>query len=138
LPQSWDPQGVCQRWAAVIDQALDIATLENERRGLKLANVVVKPELRKFSASDFYSPSYSFIAGYEAAAKSMTDLLPYALPRPVAAAPPRPLRPQAHRAQPSLESRSCGCRAAGKKRTCRRSSENSPASLSTFDVSKPN
>jgi len=37
----------------VIDQALDIATLENERRGLKLANVVVKPELRKFSSGRF-------------------------------------------------------------------------------------
>jgi NTE family protein len=64
----------------VIDQALDIATLENERRGLKLANVVVKPELRKFSASDFYSSELLIHAGYEAAAKSMADLLPYALP----------------------------------------------------------
>jgi len=64
----------------VIDQALDIATLENERRGLKLANVVVKPELRKFSASDFYSSEQIIHAGYEAAAKSMADLIPYALP----------------------------------------------------------
>jgi NTE family protein len=64
----------------VIDQALDIATLENERRGLKLANVVVRPELRKFSAADFYSSEQIIQAGYEAAEKSMADLLPYALP----------------------------------------------------------
>lgn len=63
----------------VINQALDVATLENERRGLKLANVVVKPDLRKFSASDFYSSEQIIHAGYEAAEKSMADLLPYAL-----------------------------------------------------------
>jgi len=64
----------------VIDQALDIATLENERRGLKLANVVVTPDLRKYSAADFYNSEQIIRGGYEGAEKSMDALLPYALP----------------------------------------------------------
>ena len=63
----------------VLDQALDIATLENERRGLKLANVVVQPVLRKFSAADFYSSEQIIRAGYEAAETSKANLLPYAI-----------------------------------------------------------
>ena len=63
----------------VINQALDIATLENERRGLKLANVVVTPDLRRFSAADFYSSEQIIHAGYEAAEKGSADLLPYVL-----------------------------------------------------------
>lgn len=69
-----------QTLGGVIDQALDIATLENERRGLKLANVVVTPDLRKFSAADFYSSEQIIHLGYEAAEKSMANLMPYAIP----------------------------------------------------------
>ena len=64
----------------VIDQALDIATLENERRGLKLATVVVSPDLRKYSAADFYGSEQIIHDGYEGAEKMMAQLLTYALP----------------------------------------------------------
>jgi NTE family protein len=67
-------------FGGVLDQALDIATLENERRGLKLANVVLTPDLRKFSAADFYSSEQIIHAGYEAAEAKLSDLLLYALP----------------------------------------------------------
>ena len=80
VASSLAPRSELQTLGGVVGQALDIATLENERRGLRLANVVVTPELGKLTGSDFYSSEQIIHLGYEGAAKSMAGLLPYALP----------------------------------------------------------
>jgi len=74
------PRSELQTLGGVVSQALDIVTLENERRGRKLADVIVSPDLGKYTASDFYDAEQIMRLGYEGAAKSMTELLPYALP----------------------------------------------------------
>jgi NTE family protein len=79
VASSLAPRSELKTLGGVIAQALDIVTLENERRGLRLANVIITPDLGKFTASDFYSAEQIMRLGYEGAAKSMTSLLPYAL-----------------------------------------------------------
>ena len=73
------PRSELQTLGGVIAQTLDIVTLENERRGLALANVIIAPDLGKFTAADFYSAEQIMRRGYEAADKNMAALMPYAL-----------------------------------------------------------
>ena len=80
VASSLAPRSELLTLGGVVGQALDIATLENERRGLKLANVVVTPEMGKYSGADFYSSDQIIRLGYEGAAKAMEGLMPYALP----------------------------------------------------------
>ena len=72
-------RGDLQTLGGVLNQTLNIVTLENERRGRSLADVVVAPDLGKLSAADFLSAEKIIQLGYEGAGKSLSTLAPYAL-----------------------------------------------------------
>jgi NTE family protein len=68
-----------QTLGGVLNQTLNIVTLENERRGRSLADVVIAPDLGKISGADFPSAEKIMRLGYEGAEKSLGALVPYAL-----------------------------------------------------------
>ncbi len=69
-----------QTLGGVLEQTLNIVTLENERRGQSLANVVIAPDLGKLSTTDFSEAEQIMHLGYEGAAKHLEALTSYALP----------------------------------------------------------
>jgi len=72
-------RGELQTLGGVLNQTLNIVTLENERRGRSLADVVIAPDLGKTSATDFLGAEKIIHLGYEGAEKSLASLAPYAL-----------------------------------------------------------
>ena len=68
-----------QTLGGVLNQTLNIVTLANERRGRSLADIVIDPDLGKFSTADFLGAENAIRLGYEGAAKNSAALLPYAL-----------------------------------------------------------
>ena len=72
-------RGELQTLGGVLNQTLNIVTLENERRGRSLADVVISPELGKLTGADFLEAEKIIRLGYEGAGKSLSALAPYAL-----------------------------------------------------------
>jgi NTE family protein len=70
-----------QSLQGVLWQSISIMTLDNDRRALKNANVVITPDLGGYSLLDFAPGRVKDIVqrGYDAAARSANELLPYAL-----------------------------------------------------------
>jgi NTE family protein len=66
--------------AAFLTQAVDIMTLGNDRRALRLADAQIAPNLGAFTALDFSSADEIIRLGYQGAASNAAELRKYALP----------------------------------------------------------
>jgi NTE family protein len=63
-----------------LTQAVDIMTLGNDRRALRLADAQIAPNLGAFTALDFSSADEIIRLGYQGAASNAAELRKYALP----------------------------------------------------------
>ncbi|HTC56365.1 MAG TPA: patatin-like phospholipase family protein [Candidatus Sulfotelmatobacter sp.] len=63
-----------------LTQAVDIMTLGNDRRALRLANAQIAPDLGAFTVLDFSHADEIIRLGYQGAAKNAAELQKYALP----------------------------------------------------------
>jgi NTE family protein len=66
-------------FASMLAQSSDITILENERRSLKLADIVISPDLSSLNSIDFFKVQEFIKRGYNAAEKQKTVLLKYSL-----------------------------------------------------------
>ena len=66
--------------AAFLTQAVDIMTLGNDRRALRLADAQIAPNLGAFTILDFSSADEIIRLGYQGAASNAAELRKYALP----------------------------------------------------------
>jgi NTE family protein len=64
---------------AVLAQAFSVVTAVNEKRGMELADILVRVDLTKFRGTDYTKSNKLIAAGYEAAQKSASALLKYSL-----------------------------------------------------------
>jgi NTE family protein len=69
-----------QTLTGVLERAIDVVILQNERRSMALADVVVTLEPGKYSINDYAQAEPIIRIGYEGAASQAAQLLPYALP----------------------------------------------------------
>jgi len=65
--------------SGVLTRAVDVMVLDNERRSLQLADVVVSLDLGKLTASDYDKSEAIINLGYQAAAARAATLRPFAL-----------------------------------------------------------
>ena len=63
----------------VLQQAIGVMTIENDRRNLRLADIVLSPELEQYSLLDFYAAKTIADLGYEGARKRALVLENFAL-----------------------------------------------------------
>ncbi len=66
--------------SAFLTQAVDIMTLGNDRRALRLADAQITPNLGAFTILDFSSAEEIIRLGYQGAASNAAELRKYALP----------------------------------------------------------
>ncbi len=64
----------------VLSRAFAVGIEANEREARKLANVVIMPDVKGFTANDYLKVEQLSKAGYEAAEAHKAELMPYALP----------------------------------------------------------
>lgn len=64
---------------AVLGQAFSVVTAVNEKRGMELADILVRVDLTKFRGTDYTKSNKLIAAGYAAAQASASALLKYSL-----------------------------------------------------------
>lgn len=68
-----------QSIGGVLEQTIDVMTIENDRRVLREADIIVTPDLGKYTRADYYSAQKIIRLGYEGAARKAAVLRPFAL-----------------------------------------------------------
>ncbi len=63
----------------VLGQTIGVVTIENVRRNVKLADILIRPDLKKFETMDFPASREITGLGYTGAETKSTELLPLAL-----------------------------------------------------------
>ena len=64
---------------ATLAQSFSVVTAVNERRGMELADVLIRVDVTKFGATDYSNADKLISQGYEAARQSVSDLLKFAI-----------------------------------------------------------
>ena len=68
-----------QSLGGVLDQTISVMTIENDRRSLRQADVVVAPDLGQYTRNDYYDADKLVKLGYEGAAQKASVLRAFAL-----------------------------------------------------------
>lgn len=66
--------------SSVLKQVVAVVVLENERRSLKQADIVIPVQVQKYTATDYTSAEEIVAAGYKAAESMSDQLKPFELP----------------------------------------------------------
>jgi NTE family protein len=69
-----------QTLGGVLEQTVNAMTIDNDRRALREADIVVAPDLHSFTRDDYESAAQLIKLGYEGAARKAAVLRPFALP----------------------------------------------------------
>ncbi|MGH9498716.1 MAG: patatin-like phospholipase family protein [Terriglobales bacterium] len=65
--------------SGVLTQTLDVMTIDNDQRSLRLADIVVTPDLERYNVTDYDQASAIISLGYQAAARRSEVLSKFAL-----------------------------------------------------------
>jgi NTE family protein len=68
-----------QTLSGVLEQTVDVMTIDNDRRSLREADIVIAPDLGSYTRSDYYSAEQIIRLGYQGAARKAAVLRPFAL-----------------------------------------------------------
>ena len=68
-----------QTLGGILDQSISVMTIENDRRDLRQADVVISPDLGQYTRTDYYSAEQLIRLGYESAEKKAAVLKPFAV-----------------------------------------------------------